>query len=296
MMTKASERRKRTRAQQRLRREKNRIASALPVLDLDRMAAASFPQSTLEEIWDSERRMLEMAKDRFGEYWTHARGCTVFLSRCITSFDVSRMMFGHFFAHLKKHHTLALFSAARLHKVQAMMDLRQVLEAGASAAFAIANPEQEHFVDVDEQGILDPSQPLTRKRYAWLDSNYPDKSKWIADTKKQINESAAHANLVSANNVFRVNDAGDFASTPFFDVEDDYYIKTDLWLISCVALTLMDFFYGVNLQYKAIEFVGGFSDTVQRYAAANTALRDQMRQTDRYKAAVSKYGLPANVK
>ena len=295
-MTKASERRKRTKAEQRSRREKTRIASAAPALGSGPALPVTFPQSTLEEIWGSESRMLETAKDRYGDHWSHARGCTVFLSRCIISFDVSRMMFGHFFAHLKKHHTLALFSAARLHKVQSMMDLRQVLEAGASAAFAIANPQPEHFVDVDARGILDPSQPLTKKRYAWLDSNYSDKSQWIADTKRKINESAAHANLVSANSVFRVNDAGDLANAPFFDVEDDHHVKTDLWLISCVALTLMDFFYGVNLQHNALEFVGGFSETLQRYAAANTALRDQMMQTDRYKAAMSKFGPSSNLK
>jgi hypothetical protein len=58
---------------------------------------------------------------------------------------------------MKKHHMLAMFSTLRLHRVQAMMNLRQVLEAGASATFAIANPEQHHFVDTDQHGILDPS-------------------------------------------------------------------------------------------------------------------------------------------
>jgi hypothetical protein len=41
---------------------------------------------------------------------------------------------------------LALLSTLRLHKVQSMMNLRQTLEAGAAAAFAIANPEREHFM------------------------------------------------------------------------------------------------------------------------------------------------------
>jgi hypothetical protein len=45
----------------------------------------------------------------------------------------------------EKTHMLALFSALRLHKVQAMMNLRQTLEAGAAAAFAIAEPEIQHL-------------------------------------------------------------------------------------------------------------------------------------------------------
>jgi hypothetical protein len=64
-----------------------------------------------------------------------------------------------------------------------MMNLRQVLEAGAAAAFAIVNPEQHHFAETDERSILDPSQPLTKKRCEWLHKNYLDKSKWI---KKNI--------------------------------------------------------------------------------------------------------------
>jgi hypothetical protein len=101
--------------------------------------------------------MLVAANERYGKYYAHARDCTVFLSLCITSVERDRMMFGRFFAQMKKHHTLALFSALRLHKVQAMMNLRQVLEAGAAAAFAIANPEKHHFAETDEHGILDPS-------------------------------------------------------------------------------------------------------------------------------------------
>jgi hypothetical protein len=65
------------------------------------------------------------------------------------------MMFARFFSLLKKHHMLALLSALRLHKVQTMINLRQVLEAGAAAAFAIANPETEHFATTDGQGFID---------------------------------------------------------------------------------------------------------------------------------------------
>src|SRR6516164_11309174 len=43
------------------------------------------------------------------------------------------MMFARFFSLLKKHHMLALLSALRLHKVQTMINLRQVLEAGINA-------------------------------------------------------------------------------------------------------------------------------------------------------------------
>ena len=93
--------------------------------------------------------------------------------------------FGRFFSLMKKHHTLTFLSALRLHKVQAMANLRQVLEAGAGAAYAIANPRHfRDFVDIDAFNIMDPSQKLTKKRYRWLDENYPENSKWLASTKE----------------------------------------------------------------------------------------------------------------
>jgi hypothetical protein len=142
---------------------------------------------------------------------------------------------------MKKHHMLALLSTLRLHKVQSMMNLRQVLEAGTAAAFAIANPGLEHFADVNAQGLLDPSQALTKKRYQWLEENFPSRSDWIKEKKERINVSTAHANVVSTESVFRVADAGDVVNAPFFDVEDEYTVKADLWLMGSIALTLVDF-------------------------------------------------------
>jgi hypothetical protein len=89
-----------------------------------------FLQSTLEEIVESERLMLLGARQRYGNYYDHARECSIFLSRSVAAVDHDRMMFSRFFSLMKKHHMLALLSILRLHKVQAMMNLRQVLEAG----------------------------------------------------------------------------------------------------------------------------------------------------------------------
>lgn len=86
-----------------------------------------------------------------------------------------------------------------------MINLRQVLEAGACAAFAVANPDHKHFVDTDAHGILDPSPKLARKRYAWLKQNYPAGSDAIERMKKQINLEAAHANLIGAQANFHTN-------------------------------------------------------------------------------------------
>lgn len=202
------------------------------------------------------------------------------------------MIFGRFFSLLKMHHTLALLSVVRLHAVQAAMNLRQGLEAGASAAFAIANPEVQHFAETDAQGLLDPSQDLARKRYKWLDQHYRGKSDWIKQTKEQINVSAAHANIVSSGSVFRIADAGDAISAPFFDIEDEYFVKVALWRIGSVAITLMDLFYGVNQGRDVLDFCPDFALHLQHAAKESDALLDELKATDRFKRAAEKYGLP----
>ncbi|HTR12247.1 MAG TPA: hypothetical protein VMI72_03080 [Roseiarcus sp.] len=252
-------------------------------------------QSTLEEIIDSERAMLLDAPKRYGQHYKHARATTAYLTLCIESIELDRAeMFGRLFSLMKKHHTLSVFSALRLHKVQAMMNLRQVLEAGAAAAFAIANPETHHFVDMDAFGIMDASQKLTSKRYKWLDQNYPDKSAWIASTKDRINSSAAHANIISGNSTFRMADDHSAASAPFFDVEDEYFVKADLWLISSIAITLMDLFFGVagdvaRAGRSVIDFRPDFQHTVQGLAVENNALLAEIQASERFQKAMQKF-------
>lgn len=252
-----------------------------------------YPQSTLEEIVDSERAMFVDAATRYGQHYKHARDTTMFLSLCIVSIEKDRSdSLGRLFSLTKKQHTLAFLSALRLHRVQAMMNLRQVLEAGAAAAYAIANPKLEDFVDIDEFGIMDPSQELTRKRYRWLDEKYPSTSKRIKTAKDDLNKHPAHANIISGDSTFRA--VGDGASLPFFDLEDDHSVKTDLWLISSLAMSLMDLFYGVTSDVatesgrSVVGFHPDFSQILQRLIDEEAALHDELTSTERFRAVKQK--------
>jgi hypothetical protein len=247
-----------------------------------------FQQSTIDEILDSEREMVRTASQRYGQYYDHALECSLFLSKFVKSIDPDRRVAATFFAHVKKHHTLALFATVRLHKVQSIMNLRQVLEAGACAAFAIANPDHKHFVDTDKHGILDPSQKLAKKRYDWLKRNYLAGSNGIDEIKKQLNQTGAHANFINAQANFRTHYEEGWFATPFFDLEDDYHVKADLWRIGSVAITLLDLFYGVNDGRNVIKFVDNFVPIFERLVAIDTTLLDELQSSDRYKRAMEK--------
>src|SRR5260370_33948013 len=101
----------------------------------------------MAKILDTERGGFVTASARYGGYFDHHLACSTFLTQFLKSIDPNRDIFASFLSQVKKHHFLALLSTVRLHEVQSMMTLRQVLEAGA---FALANPEHKHFVDTDK--------------------------------------------------------------------------------------------------------------------------------------------------
>jgi len=251
-----------------------------------RSGRVTLKQKTIDEIIDSENRLVLSATERYGAYYTHAADASAFLSSFIKSLDPDRFVFGRYYSQVKKHHLLALFSTVRLHQVQSAMDLRQVLEAGAHAAFAIANTDPGLFVTEDRQGLLNSSQKLSGNVYKWLDQNYPTGSKSLKGLKDNINASTAHANLVYTGSNYEV--VADGVSSPFFDFEDAYFVKIDLWRIGSIAVTLLDLFRGVNGSLGVIKLVDDFDDKFGALVERDEALRAEMASTDRFKAAAAK--------
>jgi len=97
----------------------------------------------------------------------------------------------------------------------------------------------------DEDGILNPTQELAKNRYKWLEQNFPDASDAIKKIKESIN-SSAHSNIADANRNFNFDAIGRHFDTPFFDFEDDHFVKSDLWIIANVAMGLMRSTQNVN--------------------------------------------------
>lgn len=232
-----------------------------------------FKQATFEDIIDSEREMFLTATERYGDFFVNAHEFNVLLNEFIKSVDPNRFIFAMFLSQIRKHAVLALLSAVRLHHVQTSMNLRQVLEAGSCAAYSIANIESEDFADFDENGFMDPSQKLTKKRYEWLGENFPAGSTAILNMKKIINSSSAHANIIYAHNNFRFDEKASKFSTPFFDIEDKHWVKTDLWAVGNIVMCLMDLFYGVNKDQNVIKFIDDFVPRLKALEEENHRLK-----------------------
>jgi hypothetical protein len=245
-------------------------------------------QGTIGDLIETERRLALEAPERYGKYYAHAAESSVFFSCFAKSIDPDRAIFARLHALAKKHHTLALFSTVRLHQIQSAMNLRQVLEAGAAAAFSIANPEPHHFVEKDKQGLTNSSKKLNGRIYTWLDRGYGAGSQAIKEIKGLINETTAHANLINTNNLFDIDETERMFVTPFFDKEDHHHVRTDLWRIGRVGIVLLDLFYGVNQDRNVIKLVDDFVPRFKALAEQNTGFHAEMTSTERYKRAMRK--------
>jgi hypothetical protein len=233
---------------------------------------------------DAENTLAKNAPERFGRYYENALGLSWLLANFPKRVDHSRELFVRWLAQARKHHALALLSIVRLHAVQGAMDLRQVLEAGAYAAHALANHDVDVAKLMDDDGFLKPTSG--RAAYQWLDQNYPAGSSQLKSIKGMINETLSHANLVNTQNNFRYSGDGQSMEASFFDTEDDHLVKTRLWQAGNVAQGIIDLFWGVHLQHGGVEFRDDFEPRFRQLAEENASLRGEMMATERYRKAM----------
>ncbi|XOB40797.1 MAG: hypothetical protein ACKKMW_01900 [Candidatus Nealsonbacteria bacterium] len=249
-----------------------------------------FKQSTIGDLIESERKMVLTGAERYGEYFINASEFNALLNNFVKSIDdPNKFIFVAFLSQVRKHHTLALFSSVRLHHIQTGLNLRQVLEAGAWAAYAMAHKNKDKFCEADTNNILNIPKRLQTARNNWLNQNFKIKSDEIKRLKELINKSVAHANIVYALQNFEMMPAGDPGFyTPFFDFNDEYKVKNDLWFIANTALGLIDLFYGVNQQYKVFQLVDDFNARFKQLVDHNNKLKLEMMEHPRFKKHVKR--------
>lgn len=241
--------------------------------------------TTLEGILEAERDMVLDAQQKYGEYFTHAVEMVTLLNNLASTIDrPERFLFVAFLSHIRKHFTLSLFSAVRRHHIQTGMNLRQVLESAAWAAYALAHEDINLFQVQDERGHVDVPQRLSDARNSWLDANYSVKSEEIRRLKKQINKSVAHANIAYVFQTFGLSQQRERSgfTTSYFDIEDDFRIRTDLLMIANFAMGMIDLFVSINQAEEVFLVSDDFTDHFRRLNEQHTRLRAEIGSHERF--------------
>ena len=241
--------------------------------------------TTLEEIVEAEHDMVLAAEEKYGEYFTHAVEMITLLNNLVSSIDrPERFLFVAFLSHIRKHFTLALLSAVRRHHVQTGMNLRQVLESSAWAAYALAHEDINLFQVQNEHGHVDVPQRLSDARNNWLDTHYSVKSEEIRRLKKQINKSVAHTNIAYVFQTFGLNQQQERPgfTTSYFDTEDDFRIKTDLLMIANFAMGMIDLFVSINQTERVFQLSADFVEHFRKLTEKHARRRAEIASHERF--------------
>ena len=243
---------------------------------------------TLQDLIDQENLMLSVAGKEYGESFKNALDFNALLQTFLKEVKVDAWIFSIFLSQIRKHHTLAIFSSVKLHHTQAMLNLRQILEAGVNAAYAIANQNKDGFVKKRENGFLDAPENFAKKRYDWIEKSYKKHSDFIKHMKGEINKTVAHSNIIYGFQNFDYSKMDKYIfEMPFFDIKDNFKVKTDLWLAGNIALGLMDLFYGVNKDYNLLTFSSDFQSELNKYEQVNKKIKDEFIKTERIQKAMN---------
>lgn len=234
------------------------------------------------DILELESLMPHEAKQKYGAHHINCLKVVSLVQDFVSSLEPEGMFFAFFLNHIRIHIVLAFFSTLRQHHTQAMMDLRQVFEAGAKAAFAIAFPKEKYFFQRHENGLIFEPKGLAKECYKWLLENYPKGSVSLRKLQDLINTSCAHANSVYVMQNFKKIKDGKLEFS-FFDGEDAFRIKSDLFFISNVARGLMDLFYGVNKGRNIISFSQDFLKRMKEYGQTEDKLKKEIMKSKRFK-------------
>jgi len=227
--------------------------------------------------------MLLVAPERYGEFYTNAIDVNQLLQHSIIGVDQNNHVFAMFASQARNYHLLAIFSFVRLHQVQGKMNLRQVLEAGAFAAYYIHNKDISNFTD-QNGNILKVPKSKSDRMYKWLKKDQPNFSQNIYNMKKKINEYNAHSNILGASNHFQVKE-NEFGTT-FFDNEDDYFVKIDLWSVADAGLRIIEGLHKINNGKKNLTFANDFEENLCILDKKHQKLKNEVTQTERYKKAM----------
>ena len=124
--------------------------------------------------------------------------------------------------------------------------------------------------------------------YKWLDDNFKIKADETRKLKGMISRAGAHSNITYAFANFKMKPANEPGfKTAFFDPENDYWIKTDLWFVANTALGLLDLFYGVNQRYKVFKLSDNFEPKFKHLVDQNNQLKAEMMKTENYRRSES---------
>ena len=230
---------------------------------------------------EEEHKLVMTARERYGEVFVTVNELIRFLLRF---FEIVKPLEGYIFvlylSLTRNSLLLGLLSAVRLHQVQAALNMREALEAGARAAYALVFPERNRFIIEKNDGTLEEKNNLKVTCYEWLETNYPAESGKIKSLKNGINKFFVHAKLITIQSIPELSERKFLLRD--FDGDDTLLVKASLWLLADIALDLIDLLAKVSSKTKIIKLITDFKGKMREYRNTTEDIKKELMAHSRF--------------
>jgi len=233
------------------------------------------------EVSKTEHGCIVDAEKKFGELYKNCENLLNLLWNFIEKIEIEANVFASFLSQVRKFAFLALLSALRQHNTQALMNVRQMLEAGVLAAYSFKERDTNAYYYKDKYGVGHEKKGIKGKAYEWLEKNYKKHSDTVKGQKKIINNMWAHPSILTAHLNCNVED-GCFSNF-IFDKKDEMATKNALWLIGNSCFLFLDLYATLIVNFKLGKLSNDFHIKMKQLGQENQLLKDELMQNPRIK-------------
>lgn len=229
----------------------------------------------------TENKLVINAQRQYGHIFDNARNLVSLIWNFPKEVKREGWIFISFLSQVQKFLTLSLLSTIRMHDVQTNMMLRQVLESGVLACYALYNTKLESFGYINNStGLVHENTKATETAYKWLENNYKTYSDKIKYMKGKINELFAHSNMINTTNNFEFKDSE--MTVLFFDKPHDIITQQRLWWIANISFGLLDLFSKLINDFPLIKLGDDFTTEMQVLGAENERIKQELMNEPRF--------------
>lgn len=239
----------------------------------------------LLDLSKQENLLVEKAPSELGPEFVLAHDLVFFTDEFFVSVNhealpYPALMFLTFHAQFHNALVLCLLSSVRKHNVQFHMMLRQALENGVLACYALFETNKDAFYKVNKYDIIEIDKNIKVKAYNWLEKNYKDRSDMIKHMKEYINELFAHAGSPDPSNFHFDRSSSEFY-TKFFDSDDILFAKIRLHLVGKTALVFLDLFAKIIKTIPIVSLVDDFSQKIDSFINESIQIENEIKSSHR---------------
>jgi hypothetical protein len=226
------------------------------------------------QLSEQENALIINAPTEYGNIFQNAHDLVYLTGHFISNIKPDGHVFSLFIPQVQKALTLSLLSCLRNHEVQLNMMLRYALESAVLAGYALNNPNLDDFCYTDSRNCLCPKEKAKDAAYKWINNNFPSFSDKIKYMKDSINESFAHANILSTPQNYSLSKTE--IRSLFFDIPDALITKKNLWWIANISFGLLDLLSRVIEKHPLVSLANDFPEKMKRYYGENEKIKEQL--------------------